>query len=95
MKKRHIQKLHSQKKNGNDIIKMYYVGPFIVLMMGKMLNGEVYKSWDAFIVTLILWTILIPTLNIEKCLITYYTTYGITSLKKYLDAIFVVVVIVF
>jgi len=47
--------LHSQKKNGNDIIKMYYVGPFIVLMMGKMLNGEVYKSWDAFIVTLILW----------------------------------------
>jgi hypothetical protein len=74
---------------------MYYVGPFIVLMMGKMLNGEVYKSWDAFIVTLILWTILIPTLNIEKCLITYYKTYGITSLKKYLDAIFVVAVIVF
>jgi len=61
---------------------MYYVGPFIVLMMGKMLNGEVYKSWDAFIVTLILWTILIPTLNIVKCLITYYKTYGITSLKK-------------
>jgi len=74
---------------------MYYVGPFIVLMTGKMLNGEVYKSWDAFIVTLILWTILIPTLNIEKCLITYYKTCGITSLKEYLDAIFVIVVIVF
>jgi hypothetical protein len=44
MKKKHIQKLHFQRKYGNDIIEMYYVGPLIVLMMGRILKGEVYKS---------------------------------------------------
>jgi hypothetical protein len=69
---------------------MYYVGPFIVLMMGKMLKGEVYKSWDAFIVTLVLWTKLIQALNTKKW--HKNKTYGITSLKKHVDAIFVVIV---
>jgi hypothetical protein len=82
-------------KCGKDIIYMHHVSIFIVLMMGKMLKGEVYKSWDAFIVTLVLWTILIQALNTKKCLITYYKTYGITSLKKHVDAIFVVIVIFF
>jgi hypothetical protein len=74
---------------------MYYVGPFIVLMIGKMFKGEVYKSWDAFIVTLVLWAILIQALNTKKNLLTYYKTYVITSLKKHVDAIFVVIVIFF
>jgi hypothetical protein len=29
---------------------MHYVGPSIVLMMGKILKGEVFKSWNALFV---------------------------------------------
>ncbi len=44
MKKGTFKNCIFKEKYGNDIIEMYYIGPFIVLMMGKMLNGEVYKS---------------------------------------------------
>jgi hypothetical protein len=61
---------------------MHCVKPFIMLMMEKMLKGEVLKSWDAFFAMLILWIILIQTLKIKKRLITYNKTYGIIGFKK-------------
>ncbi len=61
---------------------MHYVGPSIVLTMGKMLKREVFKSWNALFVMLIMWTILIQALKIKKWLITCYKTYGIIDLKK-------------
>jgi hypothetical protein len=33
-----------KEKYQKDITKMHYIGPLIVLMMGKMLKGEVFKS---------------------------------------------------
>jgi hypothetical protein len=45
---------------------MHYVGPSTVLMMGKILKGEVFKSWNALFVMLIMWTILIQALKIKK-----------------------------
>ncbi len=39
-----------KSKYGKDITKMHYVGPSIVLMMGKILKGEVFKSWNALFV---------------------------------------------
>lgn len=33
-----------KEKYQEDITKMHYIGPLIVLMMGKMLKGEVLKS---------------------------------------------------
>jgi hypothetical protein len=45
---------------------MHYIEPLIVLMMGKMLKGEVFKSWDALFVMLILWIMLIQALKTKK-----------------------------
>jgi hypothetical protein len=45
---------------------MHYIGPLIVLMMGKMLKGEVFKSWDQLFVMLILWIMLFQALKIER-----------------------------
>jgi hypothetical protein len=64
---------------------MHYVGPSIVLMIGQMLKGEVFKSWNASFVMLIMWTILIQALKIKKCLITYYKTCGIIGLRKHVN----------
>jgi len=33
-----------KKKYRADITKMHYIEPLIVLMMGKMLKGEVFKT---------------------------------------------------
>jgi hypothetical protein len=33
-----------KEKYREDITKMHYIEPLIVLMMGKMLKGEVFKS---------------------------------------------------
>jgi hypothetical protein len=43
-----------KSKYGKDITKMHYVRPSIVLMMGKILKGEVFKSWNALFVMLIM-----------------------------------------
>jgi len=55
-----------KKKYRADITKMHYIEPLIVLMMGKMLKGEVFKTWDALLVMLILWIMLIQALKTEK-----------------------------
>jgi len=51
------------EKFGWDIIKMHYVGPSIVLMIWKMLKGEVFKSWNALFVIVIMWITLIQALK--------------------------------
>ncbi len=55
-----------KEKYREDITKMHYIEPLIVLMMGKMLKGEVFKSWDALFVMLILWIMLIQALKTKK-----------------------------
>ncbi len=55
-----------KEKYQKDITKMHYIGPLIVLMMGKMLKGEVFKSWDQLFVMLILWIMLFQALKIER-----------------------------
>jgi positive regulator of sigma E activity len=45
---------------------MHYIGPLIVLMMGKMLKQEIFKSWDASFIMLILLIMLIQALKTKK-----------------------------
>lgn len=55
-----------KEKYREDITKMHHIGPFIVLMMGKMLKGEILNLWDALLVMLILWIILIQALKTKN-----------------------------
>jgi hypothetical protein len=54
-----------QKKERKWIYKnyMHYVGSFIVLMMGKMLKGGVFKWWNASFAIIMLWMHLIQALK--------------------------------
>ncbi len=65
---------------------MHYVGHYIVLMIGKMLKGEVFKSWIASFVTTIMWIYLIKIIRNEMFNNIYYKKNAITILEKHVDA---------
>jgi hypothetical protein len=64
---------------------MHYDRSSIVLMMGKMLKREIFKSWDELFVILVMWTILIQAQKNRKGLIIYYKTYIRIILKKHVN----------
>jgi hypothetical protein len=49
---------------------------------GKDVEGGSSQVKRCIFIMLVLWIILIQTLKIKKCLITYYKTYGIICLQK-------------
>lgn len=74
---------------------MHYDRSSIVLMMGKMLKTEVFKSWDELFVILVMWTILIQAQKDRKGLIIYYKIYIIIILKKHVNVNHAIIAIVF
>jgi hypothetical protein len=55
-----------KEKCAKAIIKMFYVGHFIVWLMQKRLKKQVIKSWNVLYVMLILWMFLIWELKKEN-----------------------------
>jgi len=84
--KKSIDTCFSAIFNGKGITKMHYVGHFIVWMMGQMLFGVSLQIMRCIFCCSNYIFALNSSTKERKGIIKYYKTYGITILKKHVDA---------